>query len=180
MSQVTSLVLESLAQRQDTRLLDVGPVCGENLECLAHGVKRLYVCDLFLRMMRDRQAGLPEPFLWRHLNYPQASFDAVLLWGLVERLPDEEVRRLAGLMRHLVKPGGLVGLTLQGERGAGKAVKSWVIGPDLTLTPRTQPHLKLPLLVRPNRLIRDLLLPLSLSSSFVYRNGLREYLFTLR
>lgn len=176
-SQVLRALAERLAPLPDARLLDVGPVCGANIELLARRTRRLYVCDLFLRMVRDAGRGIPLELLWRHLNYPKAHFDAILLWGLLERLPDGQARRLAHLLRHLLRPGGLVGLTMQGEAGAREAVEAMVMAPDLSLTPRPQPHLTLPLYGRPNRLIRDLMVPLRLTNSFVYRNGLREFLF---
>ncbi len=179
-SQVLCNLVEHLSPLPDARLLDVGPVCGANIEMLARRAHRLYVCDLFLRMMWDINRGVPLALLWRHLDYHGAGFDAVLLWGLLERLPDQEVRRLAHLLRHLLRPGGLVGLTMQGEVGAREMVQAQVIGPDLSLTPRPQPHLMLPVHVRPNRMVRDLMVPLSLTNSFVYRNGLREFLFTRR
>ena len=81
---MVQLFVETLEQRQDVQILDVGPVCGENIMFFAHRVTRLYVCDMFLRLDRNRRKGLPSNKVWGHLNYYEELVD--FLWRPL--LPD--------------------------------------------------------------------------------------------
>ncbi len=176
-SNVLRLFAEYLERRDDTQVLDIGPICGENITFLSKRVKRLYVCDMFLRMDRDRRKGLPPDQAWRHLDYPPQSFDGILLWELADRLEEHEARRLAELCYTLIKPGGKVVVFVPGEQAVQEVVNAFVIGDGFRLYLRPQPHLNLPLRKRQNRNMLGMMTPLKSVKSFIYRNGLREFLF---
>lgn len=178
-SNVLRLFVEALRLRREPQVLDVGPVCGENISFLAHRVRRLYVCDMFLRVDRDRSKGVPLSWTWRHLDYPPQSFDGILLWDLADHLDDREVVRLVELCRTMVRPGGMVAVFVLGAKVLSNTVNSFVIGDGLRLNLRPQPHLDLPLYVRQNREVLSLFTPFTPVRSFIYRTGLREFLFQL-
>ena len=178
-SNVLRLFVEALRLRQEPQVLDVGPVCGENISFLAHRVRRLSVCDLFIRVDRDRRKGVPLSWTWRHLDYPPQSFDGILLWDLADHLDDREVVRLVELCRTMVRPGGMVAVFVLGAKVLSNTVNSFVIGDGLRLNLRPQPHLDLPLYVRQNREVLSLFTPFTPVRSFIYRTGLREFLFQL-
>ena len=46
-SSVLHLFIEALERRQKAQVLDLGPVCGENIDFFVRRVQRLYVCDMF-------------------------------------------------------------------------------------------------------------------------------------
>lgn len=178
-SNVLRLFVEALRLRREPQVLDVGPVCGENISFLAHRVRRLYVCDMFLRVDRDRRKGVPLSWTWRRLDYPPQSFDGILLWDLADHLDDREVVRLVELCRTMVRPGGMVAVFVLGAKVLSNTVNSFVIGDGLRLNLRPQPHLDLPLYVRQNREVLSLFTPFTPVRSFIYRTGLREFLFQL-
>ncbi|MBA7689534.1 hypothetical protein ES703_98042 [subsurface metagenome] len=178
-SNVLRLFVEALRLRQEPQVLDVGPVCGENISFLAHRVRRLSVCDMFLRVDRDRRKGVPLSWTWQHLDYPPQSFDGILLWDLADHLDDREVVRLVELCRTMVRPGGMVAVFVLGAKVLSNTVNSFVIGDGLRLNLRPQPHLDLPLYVRQNREVLSLFTPFTPVRSFIYRTGLREFLFQL-
>ena len=178
-SNVLRLFVEALRRRQEPQVLDVGPVCGENISFLAHRVRRLYVCDMFLRVDRDRRKGVPLSWTWQHLDYPPQSFDGILLWDLADHLDDREVVRLVELCRTMGRPSGMVTVFVLGEHVLSHVVNSFVIGDGFRLHLRPQPHLDLSLHVRQNREVLSLLTPFTPVRSFIYRNGLREFLFQL-
>ena len=178
-SSVLHLFFEALKRRQRAQVLDLGPVCGENIDFLAHRVQRLYVFDMFIRLDRNRRKGVPLSWAWRQLDYPPQSFDGILLWDLADHLNDEEVTRLVQLCRNMLKPGGTVAVIVLGAETLSNTVNSFVIGEGLRLHLRPQPHLDLPLQVRQNREVLSLFTPFTPVRSFIYRNGLREFLFRL-
>ena len=176
-SSVLHLFVEALERRQEAQVLDLGPVCGENITFLAHQVQRLYVCDMFIRLDRNRRKGVPLSWTWRQLDYPPQSFDGILLWDLADHLDDQEMRRLVELCRTMIKPGGMVTVFVLGAKVLSNTVNSFVIGDGLRLHLRPQPHLDLPLHVRQNREVLSLFTPFTPVRSFIYRSGLREFLF---
>ena len=175
-SNIIRLFAEGLEQGQGGQVLDVGPVCGDNIRFFAQRVRRLYICDMFFRLDRTRRKGLPFSKLWEHLDYAPRSFDGILLWDLTDHLEDSEVGRLVELCHNMVKPGGMVVVFALGEQATATVVNSFVIGDSLRLHLRPQPHIDLPLHIRQNRELLALLAPFTPVKSFMYRNGLRQFL----
>jgi hypothetical protein len=176
-SNVLQLFAKDLERRREAQVLDVGPVCGENINLFAPKVKRLYVCDMFLRLDRERRSGLPFNMAWQHLDYPPQSFDGILFWDLADHLDDLDGHRLIELCYHMLKPGGLMPVFALGEQVTPPIVSSFVIREGFRVHQRLQPHLELPVNIRQNRKILALMTPFTPAKSFIYRNGLREFLF---
>ena len=51
---------------QELQLLDMGPVCEENILYFSQRVKRFHVCDMFIRMDRSRREGKSINTIWDH------------------------------------------------------------------------------------------------------------------
>lgn len=179
----TSTIIELLEERlgdvEGPVVLDAGPVCGENISYLASRVKRLHVCDLFLRLVRDRAKGLEDHKLWRHLDYPPQSLDAIIIWDLVDRLDDTQAQTLVKLIGRLLRPGGHLVLFALEEQMSSMPVNTFVLGEDYLVSMRPQSHLEMELQVRQNREVLAMFTSFSCIRSFLYRNGLREFLFQL-
>jgi len=178
-SNAIRLFIKSLERKKERQILDIGPVCSENINFLAQHVMRLYVCDMFLQFDQERREDLPISNLWQHLDYPPQSFDGILLWGLIDHLEDLEVYRLVELCIKMLRPGGLVMVFSLGEQATQTVVKSFVIGEGFQLDLRPQPHLDLPFHMRHNREVLALLTPFTLVKSFIYHNGIRQFLLQL-
>lgn len=178
-SMVLKLFVEGLRERPEPRLLDIGPVCGENIDYLARQVYKHYVCDMFLRLDRSRRKGQPPGRVWQQLDYPAGHFDGILLWDLPDHLDDNEVSRLVKLCHRMIRPKGQVVLFALGDHGVMPQVHSIIIGQDYQITPRVQDHLDLPLYIRQNREVLALMAPFNPVKSVIFRDGLREFLFQL-
>lgn len=176
-SKILQLLAGTVEKRRDFLVLDVGPVCNENIEFFARRVKRLYVCDMFSRLDRGRRKGVSPDCVWRDLDYAPCSFDAINLWDLVEHLDDNDARRLAEICCGMLKPKGVLSVTAFESRIAPREVSSFVTGKDFRLSLRPQPWLDLPWYYRHNRALISLLMPLSVVKIFVSRMGIREFLF---
>jgi len=176
-SNVIRLFIKSLEQQQKGQVLDIGPVCSENINFLGQYARTLYVFDMFLQLDRERRKNLPINSLWQHLDYPPQSFSGILLWDLIDYLEDNEVSRLVELCIKMLRPGGLVMVFSLGEQETQTVVNSFVIGEGFRLDLRPQPHLDLPFHMRQNREVLALLTPFTLVKSFIYHNGLRQFLF---
>ena len=169
--------IENLKQGRALEILDLGPVCEENIMFFAQQVRRHYVCDMFIRLDRTRRKRLPLKHLWNHLDYPRHSFKGILLWDLVDHLDGHDVAKLTELCHLMLKPGGLLMANTFEERSAPGFVFSYVIQDNFGITFRPQHHLDLPWYYRSNRELISMLATFRLVKSFIYRIGVREFLF---
>ena len=170
--------VETLEKSSAAQVLDLGPVCEENIIYFARRIKRLHVCDMFLRLHRNRRKDLPSGVVWKHLNYAAQSFNGINLWDLIDHLNDDEVSRLVGLCHTLLKPRGMMIITSFEEQSESEPspINSFVIQDSYRLTFRLQNHLNLPWHYRTNRALTQLLSAFPSVKSFLYRNGIREFL----
>lgn len=175
-SNVLKVFTERVKRSQNAQLLDLGPVCGENINFFAKRVKRLFVCDMFLRLDLACRRGLPTSNVWQHLDYPPLSFDGIMLWGLIDYLDDTEVRKLLDLCNTMLKPSGTLLAVFQDEFTITSTTNSYVISDNFEVYLRPQPHLSLSLRTRHNRALLTIVAPFTPIKSFVSRDGIREIL----
>jgi hypothetical protein len=175
-SRMLQMYFEGLNQLSMAQILDVGPICGENIMYFAQRVKRLHVCDMFLRLNHHRHKGLPTNKVWGHLDYAPHIFDGINLWDLIDHLNDDEVGKLVNLCHTFLKTKGMMIVTSFDEPSAPSQIHSFVVKDDYRVTFRLQNHLDLPRYYRSNRIITEILSTIGTIKSFIYRNGVREFL----
>jgi hypothetical protein len=175
-SMMLQMYFETLDQSSMAQVLDVGPVCEENITFFAQRVKRFHVCDMFSRLNRNRREGLPPKKVWKHLDYAPHSFDGINLWDFIDHINDDEIGKLVNLCHTLLKPRGMMIVTSFEEQSAPSQINSFVMQDSYRLTFRLQNHLDLPCYYRSNRILTDMLSEFASVKSFIYRNGVREFL----
>ena len=180
LSDYTSMMLQMYFETPDqastAQILDIGPVCEENIAYFARRAKRFYVCDMFLRLNRNRRNGLPTENLWEHLDYAPHIFDRINLWDFMDHLNDNESRKLVNLCNIFLKPRSMLIASSFEEPSAPSQIHSFVIKDGDQITFRLQNHLDLPWYYRSNRIITEMLSEFGTVKSFIYRNGVREFL----
>jgi len=176
-SNALKLFIEHLDQRPQSRLLDIGPVCQENISFFARRVWKHYVCDMFIRLDRNIRKGDPVHYIWKELDYHPESFDGILMWELADRLDEQDVGRLVTLCHSMLKPGGMAMVMVMGDQVSSSETKSFVVGHNHRIYLRPQPHLELPLRGRQNRDVLSMMSPFIPAKSFICRPGFMEFLF---
>lgn len=176
-SNALRIFIETLGETPGSAVLDLGPICGENIEFFSNRVKKLFVCDFFNALARHPVAGDGADRPWHHLDYPPGGFNGILLWDLISRFEDIDAGILVERCREMVKPGGHVVVFASNEDSTLKTVNSFVLGRDYTVGFRPQRHLRLPVKNRQNRDILEIMKPFIQIRSYIYRNGIREFLF---
>jgi len=158
-------------------VLDVGPVCGENVDFFARRVKRVFVCDMFLRLDLARRKDLTQNQAWQNLDYPSHSFDGIALWGLFDYLDDQGISALIARCADMLRPSGTLLAVVQDEHNiVDPGINSYVILEDFDVLRRPQPHLTLASQRRHNRALLGMVDPFIPLKSFIYRGGTREIL----
>lgn len=177
-SHVLRAFIEEVEANPGSEVLDLGPVCGENIHILSQKAKKLYICDMFFRLDRDRRRGISHEQMWRHINYPFRSFDGILLWDLVVRLEERQAKKLVQRCVDMIRPGGKVAVFSLGQGVDPGTVNAFVLEDDFRISLRPQTHLSLlPLQSLQTRDILDIMRPFKQIRSYMYTNGIREFLF---
>jgi len=176
-------------------LLDLGPARQTTITFFIERGYKVYTEDLlttwksFLDADEQRVRELPpdadrseitpaaraERFLENTLRYPADTFDAVLLWDLLDYLDSELVSRLVARMTSLLRDGG-VALAIFHTRKPETFHRYRVVdAQNLELVPAPCPFA--PQRVYQNREISDLFHMFRSSKTFVGRDQIREGLF---
>jgi len=176
-SNALKLFAEYIAHHPQGKLLDIGPVCQENIRFFTGKVRKHYVCDMFIRLDRRLRNHQPVRQIWEELDYRPESFHGILVWELADRLNDEDVHRLVEVCHSLLIPGGLAVVMVMGDQISSSETRSFVMGNNYRIQLRPQPHLNLPLRGRQNRDVMSMMSPFVPSKSFICRPGFMEFLF---
>jgi hypothetical protein len=109
------------------------------------------------------------------LQYQAASFDAVLLWDLLDYLEPSMATRAVACITELLRPGGVVFAMFHSKKPEG--FHRYRVADSNTLQVISAPILSPVQRVYQNREIQDLFARYRTMKSFVGRDQLRETLF---
>jgi hypothetical protein len=114
-------------------------------------------------------------FLEANLQYPSSSFDAVLLWDLLDYLEPLVAKQMVANLTELLRPGGVVFAMFHSKKPEG--FQRYRVVDPTTLQVISSPVLCPAQRVYQNREIQDLFSRYRTVKSFVGRDQLRESLF---
>src|SRR5882757_6224910 len=120
-------------------------------------------------------AGRAARFLEANLSYPAASFDAVLMWDLLDYLEPQIANRTVASITELLRPGGVVFAMFHSKKPEG--FQRYRVVDSNTLQVISSPVLCPAQRVYQNREIQDLFARYRTTKSFIARDQLRETLF---
>ena len=172
-----SLLVGHLERHPEGVLLDVGPVCGNNIAFFASLVKKLYVHDLLRDLRQERQKDRAARTIWQDFSYPSETFDAVQTWNLCDHLDDRDFSSFVELCASMMKPKGVLMLVAASEARHPTTLNLYAIEEGMKLQVRPLSNVAPPFYHRHNRDLLDLMKPLRFVKSFIYQNGFREFLF---
>jgi hypothetical protein len=175
-SEILKMFIKTLGCLNNAQILDVGPICEENIMFFSQWIRRHFVCDMFLRLSRELSKGDQAGNVWRHLDYPARSFDAIQLWDLCDHLDDRQVGKLVELSYCMLQPEGLMMIVAFENPPSLSQINTFIIRHDYRIGYRLQSHLKLDWYCRHNRALMSLLAGFTIIKSLRYRNGIREVL----
>ena len=176
-------------------LLDLGQVSQNTLNFFIERNFKVYTEDVlvawrdFLRTEEDRTRQVPaggeagdnsagaraERFLTSNLDHPKESFDAVLLWDVLDYLDRETVIRLMERLSTLVRDAGAI-LAIFHTRMPEQFYRYRVLD-AVNLDPGQVPANVPPQPIYQNREIQDLFIRFRTAKTFVARDQLREIVF---
>ena len=114
-------------------------------------------------------------FLEENLQYPAASFDALLLWDVLDYLEPSLAKLMIGQLTDLLRPGGVVFAMFHSKKPAG--FQRYRVADTTTLQVLSAKMIFPAQKVYQNREIQDLFGRFRTMKSFVGRDQLRETLF---
>ena len=120
-------------------------------------------------------SGRATRFLAENLQYPRASFDAVLLWDLLDYLEPTLVKQMVASLAELLRPGGVILAMFHSKKPEG--FQRYRVADSNTLQVISSAVICPAQKVYQNREIQDLFIRYRTMKSFVGRDQLRETLF---
>lgn len=126
------------------RILDLAGASQANINFITNAGHRLYSEDLYRMLQTHFQGGdfyskqqdpqLAERFLSQCLNFPEASFDAALVWDSLEYLAPPLLQAAVNRLEGIIKPGGyLLAIFHADEKAQSVPVYSYRIADAGTL-----------------------------------------------
>lgn len=119
--------------------------------------------------------GRATRFLSDNLQYPRSSFDAVLLWDLLDYLEPTLVKQMVASLTDLLRPGGVIFSMFHSKKPEG--FQRYRVADSNTLQVVSSAVICPAQKVYQNREIQDLFARYRTMKSFVGRDQLRETLF---
>jgi hypothetical protein len=120
-------------------------------------------------------SGRATRFLAENLQYPRASFDAVLLWDLLDYVEPVLVKLMVANLTELLRPGGVILALFHSKKPEG--FQRYRVADSNTLQVISTAIICPAQKVYQNREIQDLFSRFRTMKSFVGRDQLRETLF---
>jgi hypothetical protein len=120
-------------------------------------------------------SGRAARFLESNLEYPESSFDAILLWDLLDYLEPAMAKQTVVCLTELLRPGGVVFAMFHSKKPEG--FQRYRVADSNTLQVISAPVLCPAQRVYQNREIQDLFGRYRTTKAFVGRDQLRETLF---
>ncbi|MGB6364333.1 MAG: hypothetical protein WBG64_16830 [Thermoanaerobaculia bacterium] len=179
-------LLGHLDETRWSKILDLGPAVGANVEFFTQYSCKLFIADLFQAFSPGRSSlGLGGGALSRRLQQDlpsrdQAPFDIILAWDLLNYLEPEEMETAGRHLAALCNPKGLLFALLSNHHQLPDRPISFGIVDIDTLAydnrstaTRPSPHYREPDLKRH-------LPAFVVETSFLLRNGMQEYVLARR
>jgi hypothetical protein len=166
-----------LGKCDDPQILDIGPICGQNIDYFINRYTRIHVCDLMQRLAPEPLQPIEAESLVPWFDYNENSFDGIHLWDVPDHLDDRALKQLVALCCVILKPNGLLMVIASTTTYPQPYQHYMVIGDEMMVTLMKSTSFRLSYFHRSNRDIEMAMKPLEQSCSFVCMNGVREFMF---
>ena len=166
-----------LAKRVNSEILDIGPVCGKNIEFFLGHAAKLHVHDVMTQTHSGNQATQWPAALLEELAYENNSLDGIHVWDLHDHISNHDLSSVVQKLWSLLKPHGVVVMIASNVSGLQPFPQYFKIGEELTVTLQKSMVRRLPYYYRTNRAIEKAMQPLVQICSAICTNGVREFLF---
>lgn len=173
--------LHALATKESPALLDLSPVVGANITFFGEQLGcRVLVEDVFAeieRHTREQRLDALPAFLSKRFPQPDASFDGILCWDVMDYLDRPSAQALAEQLTRLLKPEGALLALFSTAPPIDAHYTRYTIVDDTTMKRRPYAASRERQSALVNREIIRLFERLRVSDSFLLQNNLREILF---
>lgn len=170
-----------LTGRPRPAVLDLGPAWQATIEVLADFGCKIFAEDPLPGLAEAVRAGTEVPladrFFSSSLCYQPESLDGVMVWDLLDFVPEELVEPLVARLRQILKPGGAVLAFFHNRKEPEFRFRRYRILARDTIEMVDAPGDWRPQRVFQNRTLLNLFAAFHASKTFLSRDNLREALF---
>ena len=167
--------LHFVLRRENPRVLDLGPMCGETVTYLAGLGARVTVTEFDA----PRETRLPEekPLVF---DQPNSSFDLVLAWEHIDFMPTERTKEFAAELRRVLTADGWIFLLSRASSPQTATTRSRfrVLDRNRVARERLEKEAPRPRFVHTTRALEDALSGFLIEGIHLRRNQVREVVAT--
>jgi len=177
--------IKNLTNLPKPHILDLGRLCGQNIDWLLQKGYKVYVDDQFITLKpppkpvptsRKGEWKLPPPPPIEPLEYPARMFDGILCWDLLDFLVLKQAQELIGEMKKIIKPKGFLLTYFNSNKSAPPPPIRYRILKEDLLQYELLPPTQIPRRVYENREIEALFRGFEIINSTFLKNQMREVL----
>jgi hypothetical protein len=176
-SRMLKKYVEYLARCEKPEVLDVGPVCGNNISFFLERVKRLHVCDLVSRLSPEKKHEPEAEGCLSLLDYREKSLDGIHLWDFPDHIGNRALSLFVRKLHGLLKPTGRLIMIASTASAVQPFPLFFVIRNDCAVVLENKPERRISYFYRSNRDIEQSMKPFRQAHSFICSSGVREFLF---
>lgn len=170
-----------LDDRPHAAVLDLGPVWQSTVQLLAGLGCKIYSEDLLRALeqarMQRSQVPLAERFMADNIRYEPESLDGVLVWDILDYVPEELVTPLVVRFHEVLRPGGVVLAFFHNRPEESFRFRRYRITARETVEMIDAPGGWKPQRIFQNRTLLNLFAAFRSSKTFLSRENLREAVF---
>ena len=169
-----------------SRVLDLGPALGRNVQFLSPFIGKLYIADLFDTVRRQGGKFTFDSFKLDRIlrrDLPDTTggpIDLVLVWDLLDYLDGDQIEVLGRHLARLCRKETLVFLMLSTRQTIpDRPSRYLILDPETLRTENDSQHeRRSPLYKEPD--LEKLMPTFEVETSFLLRSGIQEYVLTTR
>jgi hypothetical protein len=176
-SRMLKKYVDRLARCQKPEVLDLGPVCGNNISFFLNRIAKLHVCDVFSHLPQEKKNDPDAEKYVSLLDYKKHSFDGINLWDVPDHLGNRTLALLIPHLQSLLKPSGMLMMIASTTSEPQPYPLFFVIRNDCAVILQTKTEHRLSYYYRANRDIERSMKPFRQKHSFICTNGIREFLY---
>jgi hypothetical protein len=179
-SRMLKKYLEHLAQCDRPEVLDLGPVCGNNISFFLDRVSKLHVCDAYSHFVMPMKQDSDMEKNLSLFDYKESSFDGIHLWDLPDHCENRMLWLLVRKLHTLLKPKGMLIMIASNTSVAQPFPLYFAIRDDGAVMLQKTTAQRLSYFYRSNRDIEQSMKPFRQINSFICTNGIREFIYKVK
>jgi hypothetical protein len=171
--------VDFLQKCRKPEILDLGPVCSNNISFFLEIVSKLHICDILPRLSLSGKKDFDAKCILSLLDYREKSLDGINIWDLPDHIGSRALPLIVQKLCSFLKPHGALVMIASNTSKLQPHPLYFAIRDPGAVILQYCASCKVSYVHRSNRDIEYCMAPLRQVNSFICSNGIREFFFKL-